>query len=70
MIQYVVNKSLENQQKIRIVYDNKGDITIRTILVKKIDHNKVIAYCDLRKSQRTFLLDNMLAAEFLQKEKP
>ncbi|HAE42253.1 MAG TPA: hypothetical protein DCG34_04955 [Clostridiales bacterium] len=68
MIEYFVKKSYEDNKIIRIVYDNKGTITERDIRVLNIKDNRISAYCYLRNSKRTFLMENILAAEFTKIE--
>lgn len=47
-----------------IIYlDAKGNISQRTIFVKRIEGDKVIAFCTLRDEQRIFFLDNILAVQ-------
>ncbi|MDP3387959.1 MAG: hypothetical protein Q8S24_12035 [Eubacteriales bacterium] len=68
MIAYFVKKSLEDNKMIRIVYDNKSTITERDIRVLSIKDNRITAFCYLRGSKRTFLMENILAAEFTKIE--
>jgi predicted DNA-binding transcriptional regulator YafY len=68
MIEYFVKKSLEENKMIRIVYNNKNMITERDIRVLGIKGNRISAYCYLRNSKRTFLMENILAAEFTKIE--
>lgn len=68
MIMYYINNSLEKNKIIRIIYDNKGIITERDIRVLSIKDDKIIAFCYLRKSKRTFIIENILAAEFKKEE--
>lgn len=68
MIEYFVKKSLEENKMIRIVYNNKETITERDIRVLSIKSNRISAYCYLRNSKRTFLMENILAAEFTKIE--
>ncbi len=68
MIEYFVKKSMEDNKMIRIVYDNKGTITERDIRVLSMKGDRISAYCYLRESKRTFLMVNILAAEFTKIE--
>lgn len=68
MIDYFIKKSLDENKMIRIVYDNKGIITERDIRVLGMKDNRISAYCYLRDSKRTFLIENILAAEFTKIE--
>jgi predicted DNA-binding transcriptional regulator YafY len=54
---------MENRPVDIIYMDKKGRISKRTIFVKKFDQDKVIAFCTLRKQNRTFEIDNILAAQ-------
>jgi predicted DNA-binding transcriptional regulator YafY len=54
---------LENRPVDIIYIDQQGRITKRTIFVKKIDQEKVIAFCTVRNQNRTFYLRNILAAQ-------
>jgi predicted DNA-binding transcriptional regulator YafY len=55
--------SLENQVPIDIIYFSKcGEFSHRKVLVKKINAEKVVAYCYLRKQIRTFSLEHVLSA--------
>jgi predicted DNA-binding transcriptional regulator YafY len=65
---YYINNSLEKNKIIRIIYDNKGIITERDIQVLSIKNDKIIAFCYLRKNKRTFIIENILAAEFKKEE--
>jgi predicted DNA-binding transcriptional regulator YafY len=65
---YGLKKSLEENYLVKIVYDNKGIITERTIKVLAIEDEKIIAFCYLRKARRTFLYKNILATELIKKE--
>lgn len=54
---------LENRPVDIIYLDRQGRITKRTVFVKKIDQDKVMAFCTLRDQNRTFDLRNILAAQ-------
>jgi hypothetical protein len=54
---------LENSTADIIYVDQQGRITKRTIFIKKIEENKMIAFCTLRECNRTFAIQNILAAE-------
>lgn len=53
-----------DNRPVEIIYiDNKDRITKRTIFVKKIENEKVIAFCTLRDQNRTFDITNILAVQ-------
>lgn len=54
---------MENRPVDIIYIDNRDRITKRTIYIKRIDQDKVIAFCTLRECNRTFYVQNILAAE-------
>lgn len=55
-------KSVKRSRTLTIMYvsDNE-EITKRTVRVLKINSSTFTAYCYLRKSRRTFKIDNLLA---------
>lgn len=56
-------ESINTKKKIEIIYlsqDNKT--TQRTIRVIKINEDKILAYCFLKKQVRIFKIENILAA--------
>jgi predicted DNA-binding transcriptional regulator YafY len=54
---------LEHKPAEIIYMDQKGRITKRAIFVKKVEGNQITAFCTLREQNRTFELDNILAAQ-------
>lgn len=62
--------SLENQVPIDIIYFSKcGEFSQRKVIVKKINSEKVVAFCYLRNQIRTFALDRVLSASWSKKLK-
>jgi predicted DNA-binding transcriptional regulator YafY len=59
----LLKQQMENRSVEIIYLDKKGRTTKRTIFVKKIDQDKVIAFCTLRGQNRTFDFKNILAAQ-------
>lgn len=58
-----IRKSIIRNQLLDIIYmTDDGQITKRRVRVYKCDNNSFTAYCYLRKSVRTFKLENVLAA--------
>lgn len=68
MENHVINMSLKRQCKVTIIYQKKDSITLRNIIVKAIEGSRIKAYCYLRKQNRIFKLENVLAAE-IKKER-
>lgn len=62
MIRYILKKSLEDKEAIRIIYMSDKGITQRDIIVYNMDDEKITAYCYLRKCRRTFRINNILSA--------
>ncbi|WP_226666099.1 hypothetical protein [Metabacillus litoralis] len=68
MINYFLTFSLQKNKPITIIYlSNDGKVSQRKVLVKKIGHDKMIAYCFLRHHIRTFTLNNVLSADHTAK---
>ncbi|MDQ0341104.1 putative DNA-binding transcriptional regulator YafY [Caldalkalibacillus uzonensis] len=63
MKNFLLKQKMMNHPVDIIYMDKKGHTTYRTIFVKKITNDKVIAFCTLREQQRTFELNRILAAE-------
>lgn len=60
----LIKKSFANKTPVRIIYiSDKGDITQRLITVKSLSGLKIKAFCHLRNTNRTFKIDNILAAD-------
>lgn len=58
-----MNCRIENKPVEIVHLDSRGNISQRTIFVKHIEEEKVIAFCTLREQRRIFFLDNILAAQ-------
>ncbi len=58
---YILKDSCENNKPIIIIYDSNGEISKRSIIVKEIGDDYVMAYCNLRRAKRKFKLDNILS---------
>lgn len=57
-----INKSIQRNQILELIYmADDGEITKRRIKAFKADKDTFTAYCFLRKSTRTFKIDNVLA---------
>ncbi len=57
-----IKKSMQYNQSVNMIYmDDSGAITKRRVKPFKICGNTFMAYCYVRKSKRTFKIDNVLA---------
>lgn len=61
MYKMLVKCHRENRAAEIIYIDKNGKMSQRTIYIKKLDENKVTAYCMMRKQNRVFAVDNILA---------
>lgn len=62
-MKYLLLRSLQRREKIVLFYmDEKRNVTQRLVHVIKINDNKIVAYCFLRKQVRTFRIDHILSA--------
>lgn len=53
-----------DNQPVEIVYlDKNGQLSQRIIFVKRVGEERIIAFCTLRKQQRIFYLENILAVQ-------
>lgn len=68
MILKSLDVALLNSLPLKIVYDGKEGITERTVLVKSIEDNNMVAYCRLRRRISRFKIDRILAAEVVYSE--
>lgn len=60
-------KSAVEQRPIEIIYQSKnGTITQRRITIKKINQQKILAYCHTKKQFRSFIIEQILAAQPLK----
>ncbi|WP_409253470.1 hypothetical protein V1502_06055 [Bacillus sp. SCS-153A] len=58
-----LRKAWHNKTPIQIIYKNEEDhFTKRTILITKMEHEHIHAYCYLRQHFRTFRKQNIFAA--------
>jgi len=62
MIDYILNYSLNSNQKIAIIYQKGLEISQRDIKVLAIYNDTIYAYCYTRKLNRRFRKDRILAA--------
>ncbi len=59
-----LERAMRRKQPITIIYmSSAGEITQRTIIVKRITDTHVLAYCDSKKQYRQFEIARILAQE-------
>ena len=46
--------ALDNDRKVKMIYEGKDEISERTVKVLKIDGEKIYCYCYLRRRKRAF----------------
>lgn len=62
--------SMEEKTPIEMIYfSSKGQITFRTIIVKKIEPDKIYAYCLIKHQPRIFLRVNILSVAKQRKQR-
>jgi predicted DNA-binding transcriptional regulator YafY len=65
----ILIRAIENHTLIEMIYLTKeGSISQRFIRVKEINHDKIIAYCYLRKNYRIFTISNILSLSPVQNQ--
>lgn len=56
-----------NNRPIEIIYLAKdGKVTKRMISVRKMNQNKILAFCHTKRQFRTFFIKNILAAQYVR----
>lgn len=55
--------SMETGRKVRLIYNDGSRITERTVKALKMEDDKMICYCYLRKKKRSFAMEKILSAE-------
>ena len=68
LIRKTLDVAKRDDLPVKIVYEGKKGITERVIIIKRIDEDRVIAYCRLRRRISSFKLDGILAAEVVRKD--
>lgn len=62
MHQYFLD-SINTKRKIEIIYLSKNNKTTQRIIrVIKIEENKILAFCFMKRQVRVFIMENILAA--------
>ena len=61
MFKMLVKCHRENRAAEIIYIDKNGRTSQRIIYIKKLDENRVNAYCLMRKQNRVFMIENILA---------
>ncbi|WP_432665275.1 hypothetical protein R9X47_03275 [Wukongibacter baidiensis] len=65
MNDYILRYSLDNRERITIMYIKGIKITQREIQVKRIEEDSIIAHCYTKNAIRKFKKENILAATML-----
>ncbi|MFD1735370.1 hypothetical protein ACFSCX_02215 [Bacillus salitolerans] len=64
-----LNRCFLDQQPVELIYQSiSGEMTHRTIMIRKMTPTFIQGYCLLRKTTRTFSLQNILSISTKQKE--
>ena len=61
-IERVFLKAIENDERVRIIYETDKGITERTVRPISMQDGEVYAYCYLRRNRRRFKLSSVLGA--------
>ena len=68
MVDHVLKASLEQGIVITIIYAKEKVITKRNIQVQEIGESCIKAYCCLRRENRVFRKENILAADYIREK--
>ncbi len=61
----VLQRAVQNEHKVRIIYESDGNFSERTIKPERITEDKISGYCYMRKRKRTFVISKILAAAII-----
>jgi predicted DNA-binding transcriptional regulator YafY len=65
----IIQRAIESGTKLEMIYvSNKNEITHRTVKIKSVGIDSFKAYCYLRKTQRTFMIQNVLSIAPVRKK--
>lgn len=62
----VLKRAIDENKKVRIIYESAGDYSERTIRVIALQTKDVRAYCYMRHARRIFKLNGILSAQLLE----
>lgn len=68
MVDHILRTSLEQGITITIMYTKDNIITKRNIQVQEIGDTCIKAYCYLRRQNRVFKRENILAADYIREK--
>lgn len=68
MMEHILKASLEQGSIITIIYAKENVITKRNIRVLEMNNSIIKAYCYLRRQNRVFKKENILAAEYCRRK--
>ena len=63
-----LNVAKRDDLPVKIIYEGRNGVTERVVIIKKIEKDRVLAYCRLRQRISAFKLDGILAAEIIRKK--
>ncbi|WP_252312372.1 hypothetical protein [Sinobaca sp. H24] len=66
----ILERAMEEQAPLQLVYESKSGITQRTITIYKNDTERIIAYCHSKKAVRSFRKRCILAVQPIKKRYP
>ena len=67
-LQRLLIKCAVDKKPVEIIYQSKkGTISQRTILIKKVNHQQILAYCYQKRQIRSFIIEQILAAQPVKK---
>jgi len=69
-IQRLIEKAFDEKRKVKISYysPHSDEFTTRIIDIYQIHINSIVAFCNLRKEERTFAIDRINSAAILDKK--
>lgn len=67
-LQGLIIKCAVDKKPVEIIYQSKkGTISQRTILIKKVNQQQILAYCYQKRQIRSFIIEQILAAQPVKK---
>ncbi len=66
----IIERAIEEQVPIQLVYESKSGITQRTITIYKNEPERIVAYCHTKKAVRSFRKRCILAIQPIKKRYP
>ncbi|NCU18380.1 WYL domain-containing protein [Pallidibacillus pasinlerensis] len=67
-MQGLLIKCAVDKKPVEIIYQSKkGTISQRTILIKKVNQQQILAYCYQKRQIRSFIIEQILAVQPVKK---